>query len=450
MLAGAGAAGIGIARLIRLAMLDAGLDDAAATDRAIVLVDSQGLVHEERTDLDEPKRELALAARRAGYGFSRDGKRPGRAGRDDRARQADRPGRHDRDRRHVRRRRHPGDGRARTTDRSILPLSNPTSRCEAHARRRSCAGARAAPWSPRARRSMPSRSTAGVREIGQANNVFVFPGLGLGAIAAEARTITPRMFLLAARALAGAVSDERLAIGALYPAGRRPARGLPVDRRPRSRARRSHAGRRRRRSRDRRRGARRRRDVVAGLRPVCAGARRSSGAATARRMSPIRAAVLRRAGRAGRHRTRSTSPSRAPARSGCASSPPASAIPTSTCATATGRARLPIAMGHEGAGVVEAVGPGVRTLSVGQPVALSWLVPCGVCRSCRGGRVWACVDSPSFRHRMPDGATVLDRVRMATPVLSYCGIGDDGRGHGRPRGGRDRAARRRGSRRWPP
>jgi S-(hydroxymethyl)glutathione dehydrogenase/alcohol dehydrogenase len=79
-------------------------------------------------------------------------------------------------------------------------------------------------------------------------------------------------------------------------------------------------------------------------------------------------------------------------------------------------------MGHEGAGVVDAVGLGVRTLSVGQPVALSWLVPCGTCRSCRGGRVWACVDSPSFRHRMPDGATVLGD-RDGVPVLSYCGIG---------------------------
>jgi S-(hydroxymethyl)glutathione dehydrogenase/alcohol dehydrogenase len=79
-------------------------------------------------------------------------------------------------------------------------------------------------------------------------------------------------------------------------------------------------------------------------------------------------------------------------------------------------------MGHEGAGVVEAVGPGVRTLSVGQPVALSWLVPCGFCRSCRGGRPWACPDSPSFRHRMPDGATVLTAAG-GDPVLSYCGIG---------------------------
>ncbi len=83
---------------------------------------------------------------------------------------------------------------------------------------------------------------------------------------------------------------------------------------------------------------------------------------------------------------------------------------------------LPIAMGHEGAGVVEAVGPGVRTLSIGQPVALSWLVPCGICRSCRAGRVWACLDSPSFRHRMPDGASVL-AASDGEPVLSYCGIG---------------------------
>jgi Zn-dependent alcohol dehydrogenase len=81
----------------------------------------------------------------------------------------------------------------------------------------------------------------------------------------------------------------------------------------------------------------------------------------------------------------------------------------------------PIALGHEGAGVVEAVGAGVETLAIGQPVALSWLVPCGICRSCRAGRPWACPDSPSFRHRMPDGATVLATPDGA-PVLSYCGI----------------------------
>lgn len=83
---------------------------------------------------------------------------------------------------------------------------------------------------------------------------------------------------------------------------------------------------------------------------------------------------------------------------------------------------IPMALGHEGAGVVEAVGPGVSSLSVGQPVALSWLVPCGRCRSCRAGRPWACPDSPSFAHRLPSGATAL-AGQDGRPVLSYCGIG---------------------------
>ncbi len=83
---------------------------------------------------------------------------------------------------------------------------------------------------------------------------------------------------------------------------------------------------------------------------------------------------------------------------------------------------LPMAMGHEGAGVVEALGPGVRSLSVGQPVALSWLVPCGTCRSCRGARPWACLDSPSYLHRLPDGTTALTGADGG-PVPSYCGIG---------------------------
>ena len=82
----------------------------------------------------------------------------------------------------------------------------------------------------------------------------------------------------------------------------------------------------------------------------------------------------------------------------------------------------PVAMGHEGAGVVEALGPGVTTLRIGQPVALSWLVPCGTCRACRAGLPWACPSSPSFGHRMADGTTVLE-ADGGEAVLSYCGIG---------------------------
>jgi len=76
----------------------------------------------------------------------------------------------------------------------------------------------------------------------------------------------------------------------------------------------------------------------------------------------------------------------------------------------------PIVMGHEGAGVVEAVGPGVTTPRVGELVALSWLIPCGRCRSCRRGHVWACPDSPSYRHTLLDGETAFRGVR------SYCAI----------------------------
>jgi len=81
----------------------------------------------------------------------------------------------------------------------------------------------------------------------------------------------------------------------------------------------------------------------------------------------------------------------------------------------------PIALGHEGAGVVEAVGEGVDEALVGRTVALSWYVPCLRCRACQSGRQWACSGSSSLRHAMPDGTTRLARGD-GSPVLPYCGI----------------------------
>jgi S-(hydroxymethyl)mycothiol dehydrogenase len=58
---------------------------------------------------------------------------------------------------------------------------------------------------------------------------------------------------------------------------------------------------------------------------------------------------------------------------------------------------LPILMGHEGAGIVEAIGPGVETPKVGDYVVLAWRAPCGNCRFCRIGKPHICASSLNAR-----------------------------------------------------
>jgi Zn-dependent alcohol dehydrogenase len=67
---------------------------------------------------------------------------------------------------------------------------------------------------------------------------------------------------------------------------------------------------------------------------------------------------------------------------------------------------LPLVLGHEGAGIVEAVGPGVLAPRMGDAVALSWVTACGRCRSCAAGSPALC-EIGSHLHRMPDGSSRL-------------------------------------------
>ena len=210
---GAGAAGIGIARLLRAQMIGQGASEPQ-TRGAIVQLDSRGLTYVGRESLDTDKEEFALGAdEMAAYGFA---------------------GRRRYELEAVVRRVRPtfligtsgtpgAFGEAAIREMAahartpvILPLSNPTANTEATPQAildwtdGRALVATGSPFPPVVR---------GERTyvIGQANNAFCFPGIGLGAVVAEAREITDDMFIVASRALADATPEERLRQGSLYP-----------------------------------------------------------------------------------------------------------------------------------------------------------------------------------------------------------------------------------------
>src|SRR5579864_3804653 len=69
---------------------------------------------------------------------------------------------------------------------------------------------------------------------------------------------------------------------------------------------------------------------------------------------------------------------------------------------------FPYLLGHEAAGLVEAVGAEVTGVGPGDFVILNWLAVCGQCRSCKRGRPWYCSATHNAAQKMTldDGTTV--------------------------------------------
>ncbi len=98
----------------------------------------------------------------------------------------------------------------------IFALSNPTSKAE-------CTAQQAYEWSRGAALFAsgspfrPCTIEGRTFRPGQGNNAYVFPGIGLGAVAARSSRVPDAFFLTAARTLAGLVTDDDLSAGSLYP-----------------------------------------------------------------------------------------------------------------------------------------------------------------------------------------------------------------------------------------
>lgn len=210
---GAGAAGLGIARQLRRQLANDG-HGAQQQTAAVLVMDSRGIVSDDRENLDSYKQEFAWpAALVAELGLDEVGRKSlvdviiaykataligasGQGGSFDEkvvtamAANIDQP--------------------------TILPMSNPTSISEATPEdvlKWSKGKALIATGSP----FEPVHLATGTQTIGQANNVFVFPGIGLGTIISGAREITSNMINASATSLAESLNAEDVSERRLVP-----------------------------------------------------------------------------------------------------------------------------------------------------------------------------------------------------------------------------------------
>ena len=210
---GAGAAGLGIARQLRSQLEEDGLSGEKLRS-AVLVMDSQGIISDGREEIDDYKHELAWPEQMAN--------------------QLDLNEKARRQLPDVIRSYRPStligvSGQGGAFDEEtvcamsdvagtpvILPMSNPTDISEATPEdilRWTEGRALVATGSP----FEPVSMRGGLRHIGQANNVYIFPGIGLGAIVSGASQVTDGMIAAAATALADGLTSEELSDGCLMP-----------------------------------------------------------------------------------------------------------------------------------------------------------------------------------------------------------------------------------------
>jgi len=202
MFLGAGSAATGIADLMTAAFVETGMPLEEAR-RRLWFVDVNGLVVKGRTDLLDHNRPYAHDRPPMGFVEAIDAIRPhvliGATGAPGTFTQA------------------VIERMSASNERPVIfALSNPTSKAE-------CTAEQAYAWSGGRALFASGSPFAPVTRDGrtftpaQGNNAYVFPGIGLGAIACRARTIPDELFLAAARTLARMVRPVDLERGALYP-----------------------------------------------------------------------------------------------------------------------------------------------------------------------------------------------------------------------------------------
>jgi len=200
---GAGEAAIGIGNLIVAAMIDDGISEEEARKRCWFF-DSHGLVVAERTDLAPHKLPFAHShSRIESYQAAIEEFAPTAI-----LGVSAQPGTFDQG---------VVEAMARLNARPIIfALSNPTSKSE-------CSAEQAYAWS-QGRAIFASGSPYGPVHFGgrsfapgQANNAYIFPGVGLGVVASRARRVTDEMFFEAAKTLARRVSEADLELGRIFP-----------------------------------------------------------------------------------------------------------------------------------------------------------------------------------------------------------------------------------------